>query len=41
MYTEITPHNEIRTVQGLASYLHRQIEGFCEQKKTGNRRTVQ
>lgn len=26
---------------GLASYLHRQIEGFCEQKKMGNRHTVQ
>ncbi len=25
----------------LAGYLHRQIEGLCEQKKTGNRHTVQ
>lgn len=25
---------------GLASFLHRQIEGFSEQKKTGNKHTV-
>lgn len=41
MYTENTQNYEITTELELAGYLHRQIEGFCEQKKTGNRRTIQ
>lgn len=35
MWTEIMLLNEIRSIQGLASYLNSQIDRTCEQKKSG------